>query len=409
MLSDPSVVLVGLGVVGRAILQAHLDAGISVRVVDQDAASVDLALTRLRFDPDDWGLSERATIGSGLSSVTIRARRPSEEDAAGKLAPILIESVAERLAVKRDFFEMAESLLGDQWIFCTNTSTLRVTEIAKSLRQPQRVCGMHFFMPVGQRDAVEIVRADLTSEDALRCGCRHVRRLGKTPLVVRDSPGFIVNRMLSPYLNEAMVLLSQGATAEQIEVAAIEFGMPLSPLELTDLIGSRTMFDAGRVYWQAFPSRIDPSPILPAMIKAGRGGRFAGGGFYDYVDDLRSPTLSASAVEICSRYRRNVRRIEDREVLMRLSLAMWIESAILLADSVATSLDEIEAAMAGGLGFTRRGEWYRFFDEIGSQRISEFLATARSFSKSLVAPLGLVRSLDSRRPSEAAAARLANG
>ncbi|TWT79240.1 Fatty acid oxidation complex subunit alpha [Planctomycetes bacterium CA13] len=379
----PLITLVGLGVVGRAIFEAHLAQDIAVTVIDQDASILETALDSLSIPSTDWIISEIHTGPLGMPAATLHPRAPWITPSATSLTPILIESIAERLAIKRGFFELAETKLSADWILCSNTSTLRINEISQTLSRADRVCGMHFFMPVIDRDAVELIRTPATSEETITIGENHIRRLGRTPLIASDSPGFIVNRMLSPYLNEATVLLSQGATAQQIEAAAIAFGMPLSPLELIDLIGSRTMFDAGRVYWQAFPTRIDPSPILPAMIKAGRLGRSAGGGFYDYNDGTRSTDLSPDALAICQRYQREIRQLDDGEVLLRLSIAMWTEANLLLQENVAAGPQDIESAMAGGLGFRPKGSWYGFFENLGEEAIQNAIHEYGVHSKTL--------------------------
>ncbi|GAA5505648.1 3-hydroxyacyl-CoA dehydrogenase family protein [Novipirellula caenicola] len=395
-MSRPDTLLVGLGVVGRAIAKVHLAANVSITIGDVDAEALESCVEELDLDPSVWQIASPRSDIEGITMIDLSHRDFVTSDA----RPILIESIVERLQVKQQFFQRVERCLGKDWILCSNTSTLRIGDIAGSLNDPSRLIGMHFFMPVTLRDAVEVIPTADTSAVNLAAVTEHVRRIDRSPLVVADSPGFIVNRMLSPYLNEAMLLLSQGATAEQIEQAALRFGMPLSPLELIDLIGSRTMFDAGRVYWQSFPTRIDPSPMLPAMIKKGRGGRFSGGGFYDYVDGVRSTTLAAAAMEIRDRYSRNTRVFGDDEVLDRLRLAMWIESALLLREGVAQTLEQVEIAMAGGLGYRPRGEWYASFDRIGSDVICRSIAAAAADSKSLQPPAELLELLSDHTPSE---------
>ncbi len=402
-MTRPSILLVGLGVVGRAIAQAHLDANISVTIADQSVEALQNSIRDFKLDPAVWSVSEVRLGEAEIMMVDLVHHQDGvSESGVDSHAPrILIESIAERLQIKRDFFQRVEGVLDEDWIFCSNTSTLRIGDIAAALSTPSRLCGMHFFMPVDVRDAVEVIPTKGIREQNLASVARHVRRLNRSPLVVADAPGFVVNRMLSPYLNEAMTLLTQGATAEQIEQAALQFGMPLSPLELIDLIGSRTMFDAGRVYWQSFPTRIDPSPMLPALIKAGRGGRFGGGGFYDYCDAQRSASLSPEAIKIRDRYTRETTAFAHDQVLLRLCIPMWIEAAFLLQDGVAPSLDQVEIAMAGGLGYSHRGEWFRWFDAIGSETIHSFLNDAQAHSKSLRAPFELSELLSTHTPTDA--------
>ena len=224
-------------------------------------------------------------------------------------------------------------------------------------------------MPVSKRPAVEIARGQETSDITLERCVDHVKRLGKEPLPVRDGPGFIVNRMLSPYLNEAMLLLCRGIVADRIESAALRYGMPMSPLELIDWIGVRTMFDAGRVYWQAFPDRIEPAAMLAALVKGGRFGRVCGSGFYDYSDGQRSSGIPDSVISMVDRYRRDETVMEDEDVTDLLSIPMWIEAALAHREGVFRSSEDLDLAMRGGLGFDPNQSWRAYFDHRGSRSI----------------------------------------
>ena len=256
-------------------------------------------------------------------------------------------------------------------------------------------------MPVYNRAAVEVIRGTRTDDLTIDNCIGHVRRIGKEPLVVGDRPGFIVNRLLSPYLNESMLLLGRGVTAAQIERAALAYGMPMSPLELIDWIGARTAFDAGRVYWQAFPSRVDPSPILAAMIKHKRPGRLAGRGLFDYDDRGRSNELSPQTAELCQKYRRDVVSLSDDDVTQLLSIPMWIEAAIALREGVVHSTDQLDQAMRGGLGFDPAKSWLAFFDEVGSSTIRGAIEAWTPRTPSMRAPAELTAELVSAVPSEA--------
>jgi hypothetical protein len=177
--------------------------------------------------------------------------------------------------------------------------------------------------------------------------------------------------------------------------------MPMSPLELIDWIGIRTMFDAGRVYWQSFPSRVDPSPMLSGMVKKKKFGRFAGGGFYDYEHGQRSQCLSPLAVELCETYRRNEISLSDDDVKHVLSITMWIEAAIAFRDRVATSHQQFDLAMRGGLGYQSGGTWLEYFDSIGSPKIVETIERYGPIAKSLQAPAELITALKHCSPTTA--------
>ncbi len=363
--SRSSVFLFGAGVVGRAILGAHLDAKVSTCLVDQDASVLAEAVQSLKLPTSEWEVSLPFPFGSELVAVDFLHCGDAQSDPSA----IIIESIAERLDVKRSFFAKAERCFRKNAVFCSNTSTLRIGDVAGGLRRPEQFCGMHFFMPVQQRHAVEVVRGELTSDATIEAVTAHAGRIGKAPLVVGDGPGFIVNRLLSPYLNQAMLLLGLGIPADQIQHAAIAYGMPMSPLELIDLIGTRTVFDAGRVFWQAFPGRIDPSPIAPALLKRKRFGQSGQAGFYDYCNGVRSENVSTAALEVIERYRRDHVTLSDDETMQLLSIPMWIEAALASRDGIASSPEQFENAMSGGLGFEPGKSWLGFFDSMGSQTI----------------------------------------
>lgn len=394
---QPCVCLVGAGVVGRAIAKAHIDAGVSFSIADQSEEALRKAVCEWRLNNDLWSVSAVIQIGQCLPAIQIVSTTDSPESS----TPIVIESIVERLEVKRSFFADAEQIFGDDAILCSNTSTLRIGAIAEKLERPARFCGMHFFMPVEQRPAVEVIRGELTDNSTVHECSEHARRIQKEPLAVGDGPGFIVNRLLSPYLNEAMLMLGRGVTAERIERAALAYGMPMSPLELIDWIGIRTMFDAGRVYWQSFPTRVDPSPMLSGMVKKKHFGRFTGGGFYDYDDDRRSQCLSPLAVELCETYRRDVITLSDDDVRHILSITMWIEAAIAFRDRVATSHQQFDLAMRGGLGYQSNGTWLEYFESIGSQKIVEIIERYGAIAKSLQAPTELISALQHGSPTAA--------
>lgn len=399
----PRTVLVGLGVVGRAIFHCHVEAGVSVRLIDRDPLALQAAVGTLR-PGGDHRVSALDRLGEGFYAIDVLEKTEPQD---GPI--IVIESISERLDVKRSFFSLAETVFGDDAILCSNTSTLRIDSIAESMKNPGRMAGMHFFMPVRQRRAVEVVRGKATLASTLERCQNHARRIGKEPLVVVDSPGFIVNRLLSPYLNQAMLLLCRGVSAERLETAAERYGMPISPLELIDHIGTRTMFDAGRVYWQSFPTRIDPSPMLAGMVKRKRLGRHSGGGFYDYVAGVRSESLVDETRQMVDSYACPPVPLIDREVLQRLAIPMWIEAALVCRAGIVDDLEAFNEAMRGGLGYRNdddSGSWLAFFDGIGSDAIAKSIHRWAGTDKSMTAPDELLELLSRCTPSECLLASL---
>ena len=370
--SLPNVLLVGAGVVGRAIAEAHLVRGISFCIADQDTQAIDTLEQVLAGR--EIAVQRVTSESSRFDGLTVtRVGEVTDNDA--QRPPIVIESIVERVDAKRALFQSLQRHFGRAMVLCSNTSTLQLTTIAQEgLPWPERVCGMHFFMPVHARPAVEIVAGQQTDADVLSAAVAHAARLGKQPIRCNDGPGFIVNRMLSPYLNQSLWLLCRGATEDQIARAARAYGMPLSPLELIDWIGTPTMYHAGKAFWSAFPQRIEPSPVVPALLKRKRLGRASVAGLYDYDNGIRSENLATPTLDLVETYRKDPRVFSDGEVLELLAIPMWIEATKLIDQGVADSLATVDQAMAGGLGYHSDIPWSAFFSELGPDRIQDAIA-----------------------------------
>lgn len=396
----PNTLLVGAGVVGQAIAEAHLVRQVPFVLADRDEQSV-LAATS-RWKRSDWRF-QRIDLPSGalandlfamsaefLSSENARSPDNAEtesndgDSSSVSSTVLVIESIVEDLAAKQRLFNSIQESLGRSAILCSNTSTFTIHQIAEGVKQhPEQILGLHFFMPVQSRAAVEVVAGPICDERSLSFVKHHAKRIGKHVLSVGDGPGFVVNRMLSPYLNQSLCLLSAGATADQIERAAIAFGMPVSPFELIDWIGASTMYHSGKAFLKAFPGRLDPSPMVPALIKRKRLGRATGKGLYDYetnppqtpavqshqTEPIRSDSLAEESLQIAETYRTSDVPLTDLEVLQLLTIPMWIEAKKLIQEGIAESMDLIDTAMSGGLGYNSHTRWSGFYAELGEEMI----------------------------------------
>lgn len=396
------LVVVGAGVVGRAIAGQLARHGIGFVLIDRcpeaiaqagrQLLGVDPALS-LVGGPGYFSQSHAVACGGAPASV---------------VGALVIESIAEDVQAKRALFVEAASLFGPGCVLASNTSNLSIGEIFAPLPAHPGCLGMHFFMPVGQRPLVELIARPGTSAAAVQRCAALAAALGKRVLPVADHPGFVVNRLLAPYLNQALLLLGSGASAGKLDGAARRLGMPMSPLRLIDLIGLRTAFDSGRVFWRHFPKRIDPAPILAGMIKAGRLGASQGGGFFDWsaaeaaraldADELAADRLSAPAAEVVQRYTRQQRRWSEQQLVETLAIPIWIEAAEIMAAGVVSTAAEVELGLSGGLGY--RGDFFAFVDSLDWRRV---LGHVQGGSGALSAPAGLVQRLrQGHRPSVAA-------
>jgi 3-hydroxyacyl-CoA dehydrogenase len=345
---NPSIFLIGAGVVGREVAAAHLRAGLAIDLVeaspDRLQASVDWLseFGLVDGEPTRWGDNLRVRIGPVQNALCQASTERTDQP------PLVIESIIENPLAKRKLLLSVGQLLGTDCILGTNTSTLRLQEIITPEMLPERVVGLHFFMPVQERSLIEVVRGDRTSTQTIQRAIAHVHRLGRQELIVRDSPGFVVNRLLSPYLNQSLHALCRGASPEHVERVARSLGMPMGPLELLDWIGLETSLHAGRALWKAFPQRIEPTPLLPAMIKSKQLGRFCGQGFYRYD---KNRCLHPVALQKIRDFARDELIWTDPLLRDWLFLPMLNEAAGLLHEEVVSSLEEINRGLRLGLGF----------------------------------------------------------
>src|SRR5690606_35515353 len=238
---------------------------------------------------------------------------------------LIVEAVVERLDVKKQVLgELARQVAPDA-ILATNTSSLSVDAIAEGLPHPERVCGMHFFNPVRRMPLVEVVRGSTTSDAVVTTVAAQALRLGKTPVVVRDVAGFLVNRILGPYLDEAVRLFEQGASVERVDRLMLDFGMPMGPFALLDEVGLDIARHAAASLHAAYGARMTPSTGLDALAGPERLGKKTGLGFYVHPRGGRKG--KPFPADDLARFARERRAFDDAEIRDRLVLAMVAEAA----------------------------------------------------------------------------------
>jgi 3-hydroxybutyryl-CoA dehydrogenase len=277
------VAVIGLGTMGAGIVEVFARAGLAVTAIEVDQAALDHGMTAL-----EGSLSRaqaRGRLAAGERDQVLGRVTAAADLAAAAKAGLVVEVVPERMDIKRQVFAALDQACRPDAILATNTSSLPVTAIAAGTRHPGRVAGMHFFNPAPVMRLVEVVAAVQTDPATTETVTGLVRSLGKTPVAVTDRAGFVANALLLPYLNHAVSLLAAGyATREDIDTAArAGIGLPMGPLALLDLIGLDTSLAVMEVLAGEFGGpRFTPAPLLRRMTEAGRTGRKAGRGFYDY-------------------------------------------------------------------------------------------------------------------------------
>jgi 3-hydroxyacyl-CoA dehydrogenase / enoyl-CoA hydratase / 3-hydroxybutyryl-CoA epimerase len=286
-------------------------------------------------------------------------------------ADLVVEAVVERMDVKRQVLAEAERHVSRACVVATNTSSLSVDEMAQALASPERFCGMHFFNPVDKMPLVEVVRGARTSDQAVATVYAFALRLGKVPVVVRDGPGFLVNRILGPYLNEAGFLLGDGVSVERVDGVAKAFGMPMGPLRLIDEVGIDVSRHAGASLHEALGDRLAPSPPLVALGSTQRLGKKGGLGFYKY-EQGREKGVDETIYQELGSVIPPRREVPEQEIRMRLLVAMVNEAARLLDEGVAGSAADVDLAMIMGTGFPPfRGGLLRFADTLHPRSLAE--------------------------------------
>jgi len=363
--------MVGAGVMGTAIARIHLEAGYSVHLFDVSPA----ALKNASIPPSQVGRD--ASSGAGPS--TSGGQGAAEFFLSNQLnslahCDLVIESVVENRTVKQQLLEELEAICADDTILTTNTSTIPVADLAGSLRDETRLCGLHFCNPVGERPLVEVVKPRRTRTSVVGSAVQHVRQLSKIPIVVGDHPGFVVNRLLLPYLNEALLLVCEGVEPTAIDRAAERFGFALGPLAAFDMIGIDTALLAGRTLWEAFPQRTQLTPVLPALAKRGWLGRKSGQGFYGYEADSRRRRFEPAVRELLAAYTRRRRSMTDQKIIYRLLLPMLLEASRVLEEGAAERAEDVDTAVVFGLAFPKQhGGIFYWADKLGPEHLLHHL------------------------------------
>ena len=273
----PHVLVVGAGQMGSGIAQVVAASGRRVSLVDAVPGATERGLAAMRER------LEKLAARGGPDADEVLARVAAAEDLV--VADLMVEAVVEDVAVKKEVFRRADELLPPAAILASNTSSIPIATLAAATQRPDRVIGMHFFNPVPVMALVEVVRTSQTSAETSAAIIELARDLGKTPAEANDFPGFVSNRILMPYINEAVWALHDGvAEAEAIDtIAKLGFNHPMGPLGLADLIGLDTCVAIMEVLSRGLgDTKYEPCPLLRDYVASGRAGRKSGQGFFAY-------------------------------------------------------------------------------------------------------------------------------
>jgi 3-hydroxyacyl-CoA dehydrogenase/enoyl-CoA hydratase/3-hydroxybutyryl-CoA epimerase len=280
---------------------------------------------------------------------------------------LVIEAVYEDLDVKRGVMQELESIVGPEVVLATNTSTIPIGRIAEGARYQERILGMHFFSPVDRMPLLEVIPGAATRPEAVATAVRFGRRMGKTVIVVADRPGFWVNRILTPYMNEAGILLGEGVPIEVIDRALLTFGFPVGPVTLLDEVGLDVAVKGAEVMHAAFGDRLAPSGLLDRLVADGRLGRKSGRGLFRYKNGKKQG-VDETAYKIVGV--EPLAGADAEAVRRRMVYAMLNESARAMAEDVVRSPRDGDIGAIFGIGFPPfRGGPLRMIDSLGAAAV----------------------------------------
>jgi 3-hydroxyacyl-CoA dehydrogenase/enoyl-CoA hydratase/3-hydroxybutyryl-CoA epimerase/enoyl-CoA isomerase len=374
--------VLGAGIMGGGIAYQSGLKGVPVLMKDIAQASLELGMTeasKLLNKRLSRGRIDGFKMAGILASIT-----PSLHYAGIDESDIIVEAVVENPKIKASVLSDVEQQVNPDTVITSNTSTIPINHLAKSLKRPENFCGMHFFNPVHRMPLVEIIRGEHTSEETINRVVAYAAKMGKSPIVVNDCPGFFVNRVLFPYFGGFSMLLRDGADFTQIDkVMERKFGWPMGPAYLLDVVGIDTAHHAQAVMAEGFPQRMGKSyrDAIDALFEANKYGQKNGHGFYSYSVDKRGKpkkTFSEDILPVLSDVCAEKKDFDVQEIIQRMMIPMINEVVLCLEENIIASPQEADMALVYGLGFPPfRGGVFRYLDSIG---IAEFVAMAKQHS-----------------------------
>jgi 3-hydroxyacyl-CoA dehydrogenase/enoyl-CoA hydratase/3-hydroxybutyryl-CoA epimerase len=367
--------VVGAGVMGSGIAQWLSSRGVTVILRDVNREFLDRGLAsveKIYNDAVKRGLMTEEKAKQGRSRIVCSMAPMELRD-----VQFIIEAASEKIDIKKEIFRELSMQAGPKTIVATNTSALPVSELADCTVSPDRVIGLHFFNPVSRMKLVEVVVGKETSDETNERALAFTRQVGKLPVVVRDSPGFLVNRVLFPYLLEAAELFEAGVDSEKIDNAMMKWGMPMGPLRLIDEIGVDITIDIAATLERAYGRRDRAPEVLKKMREAKLLGRKSGAGFYKYEGREQTPN------ESLAQWRRSGGAKEEVNLADRLMFLMVNEAARCVEEKVVESPEDADYGMILGTGFApHRGGPLRFAEHFGLKKaVDEMSRLAKSEDK----------------------------
>jgi len=385
--------VIGAGIMGAGIAQWVSAREIQVLLRDINAEQVGkgmASIAQLYSQGVKRHVFSKVEAGAGLDRIY-----PATAPVPMKNVQLVIEAAVEKMPLKKQIFSQLDDLVGSDTILATNTSALSISELAGATRHPERVIGIHFFNPVHRMQLVEVVVGKQTASEVLQRSIRFVQQIGRLPVVVKDSPGFLVNRILMPYLIESGHLFECGARVEDIDETMLDFGMPMGPLRLIDEVGVDVANHVAETIATHFSPRLRAPEVLPKMLQAGLLGRKSNQGFYTHAKG-KEPVVNLNIDQfhrdtMCAALKRD-------ELRARMVLLMVNEAARCLEEGIVAEPADVDFGMIMGTGFAPfRGGPLRFADAAGISELVEEMKRLAGTGEARFAPCALLEAMVSER------------
>lgn len=359
--------VLGAGIMGGGIAYQSALKGISTRMKDIAQAGLDLGMKEARALLQKR-VDRGAMTAEKMEQILGNIEPTLNYDGFDKL-DIVVEAVVENPGVKHQVLKEVEEVVSPDTVLASNTSTISIDFLAQVLKRPENFCGMHFFNPVHAMPLVEVVRGEKTSEAAIARTVAYANAMGKKAVVVKDCPGFLVNRVFFPYLAGFSTLLRDGADFREIDRVMTEWGWPMGPAYLLDVIGIDTAAHAIKIMADSYPDRMkkDFKDCIEVLYEAGRYGQKNGKGFYEYPDGEKGKRVDTGEAErLLAEHVQPRRSFSDEEIIARMMVPMATEMARCLDEQIVETPAEADIALIYGLGFpTFRGGIFSWLDNMG--------------------------------------------
>jgi 3-hydroxyacyl-CoA dehydrogenase / enoyl-CoA hydratase / 3-hydroxybutyryl-CoA epimerase len=380
--------VIGAGVMGAGIAHWLAARGLSVllREINADAVGRGMGTIAKLFADG----TKRRTFTPVEARAAMDRISPVVELPSLRRADVIIEAAVEKMDLKKDIFRKLEQLAGPDTILATNTSALSVTELADSLCASERVVGIHFFNPVHRMQLVEVIHTPRTDAEVVRRALKFVQAMGKLPVLVKDSPGFVVNRVLMPYLVEAARLFEAGAEVAELDEAMLDFGMPMGPLRLVDEVGTDVSLHVAETLASHYHRRMAVPEVLGKLVKGGHLGRKSGEGFY--LHKGKEATVGESAERFVKDD--SAANLDRVDLELRMVLLMVNEAARCVEEGIVSGPEDVDFAMIMGAGFAPfRGGPLRHADTLGVANVLRAMNELVDEGEERFAPCALLKDL----------------